>query len=271
MSNNIKQYLVKRIALVFLYTGAILFVSSAGSYAQTPEYRWMDDPHEKVGLTYGLSQKVQASYLWRGLYAGGLNTQIDANVGYGGAYIDMWWSIGATDMRFREFQPEVDISLGFNRWGLNVYLLYIHNFNCGFFDFSNYPDKGNRLELDIRYTVSSKIPLTIAWATRVSAADGYLNTAGDTVMAYSSYAEVSYTQHLRDGFSLYGAVGITPWRSCYTNYERGFALNNIELRLRKDWSVHERVGLMLMGQLVVNPSAPVDVILPNIGFGVYLK
>lgn len=220
-------------------------------------------------FTYNAQARIQSAYLWRGLYAGVTNIQASANVGYYGVYVDMWWNIGVTDWHFRQFQPEVDLSLGFQRWGLNVYALYIHNFNCGFFDFTNYQDRGNRLELDLSYTISDKIPLTISWATRVAAADGYWNEQGEWVRAYSSYAQISYTQALRDGFSVYGAIGITPWKGVYN--PKGAALQNIEIRLRKDWTVDERCGVMLQGQLSVNPFALTDVILPNIAFGVYLK
>ena len=266
-------------ALTLLCVGALPFVKNAGAYAQDDQWRWLDDPHQKVGLTYGVSQTVQSAYLWRGLYAGGPNTQIDANVGYGGAYIDMWWNLGTTDITFRHFQPEVDISVGFKRWGLNIYMLHIHNFNCGLFDFHNYPDKGNRLELNAQYTLSSKIPLTFKWATRVSAADGYVSrktlddgqTVSDTVRAWSSYAEINYKQQLPSGFSLYYAFGITPWRSCYTGYEGGFAVQNIEIIVRKDWTLHDRVGMMAFGQMAVSPCAPMNVININFGLGIYLK
>lgn len=280
---KIERFLKKVFALTLLCVGAIPFVNNTGAYAQEggkpeAENRWLDDPHAKVGLTYGVKATVNSAYIWRGLHAGGCNIQIDANVGYGGAYIDTWWNLGANNA-YTAFQPEMDWSIGFNRWGVDIHLLWVYNFDCPLFDFGNYPNKGSRLELNAAYTVSSKIPLTIHWATRVGASDAYVEekTADDgqqvldTVQAYSSFAEISYTQHLRDGFSLYGSVGITPWRSCYTGYMGGFALNNIDLRLRKDWTVHERIGLMLMAQLVVNPAAPVNVIMPNIGFGVYLK
>ncbi len=212
-----------------------------------------------MGFTYGLSANLQANYLWRGLYAGGLSFQPDANVGYGGLYADMWWSIGATDWTFKTFQPEVDLTIGFARWGLNVYVLYIHNFDCGFFDFRNYPSggscAGNRLELDFKYTLSSKIPLTVTWATRVAASDGYVNTSGDTIRAYSSYAEISYTQHLPFDLSVSAAVGITPWRSMYTHYQGGFAVCNVSLDLRKDWSLGKHCGMMIHGMVALHPSA----------------
>ena len=227
--------------------------TNADTCASVSESRWLDDYKQPVGFTYGASANIQANYLWRGTYAGGLSFQPDLNVGYGGLYLDMWWSIGATDWAFTKFQPELDLSLGFKRWGLNVFVLYIHNFNCGFFDFGNYADRGNRLEIDARYTVSSKLPLSILWATRVSAADGYLNENGELVRAWSSYLEVSYTHHFPYDISLYGAVGLTPWKSCYTDYELGWGFTNVEVRLRKDWSLSELFGMMLQGQFALNP------------------
>jgi len=220
-------------------------------------------------FTYNAQARIQSTYIWRGLYAGGANIQASANVGYYGLYADMWWNIGVTDWKFNTFQPEVDISLGFERWGVNAYVLYIHNFNCGFFDFGNYPDKGNRLEVNLSYTVSDKIPLTILWGTRVAASDGYWNADGQFVRAFSSYAQVSYTHRFQDDWSVFGAIGMTPWKGCYN--PDGAALQNIEVRLRKDWTVAERCGLMLQGQLCVNPFAAINVILTNITFGVYLK
>lgn len=263
---------------LMLCIGALPFVNNASAYAQESEERRAEsqevraksqEVRAKSEFTYGAQARVQASYLWRGLYAGGANIQGSVNVGYYGVYADMWWNLGVTDMTFREFQPEVDFSIGFRRWGLDIYALYIYNFNCGFFDFGNYIDKGNRLELNVRYTISDKIPLTFAWGTRVAASDCYLNAAGEIVRAYSSYAEVSYTQALRDGWSLFGAIGVTPWKGVYN--PNGAALQNIEVRVRKDWTVSERCGLMLQGQLSVSPMAATNVILPNLAFGVYLR
>lgn len=250
----------KWVIALAMIVGALPFVNNARAYAG-----------EHVGLTYGFSARMQNAYLWRGIRNGGLNMQIDANVGYGGLYADMWWNIGATDWAFTKFQPEVDLSVGFNRWGLNVYLLYIYNFNTGFFDGRNYVGKGNRLEFNFRYTPSQRVPIGIVWATRIAASDGYRNAKGKVKRAYSSYAEVNYTQSLPYGLSIGAAVGLTPWRSCYTSYERNFALNNIDLRLRKDWTVHERLGMMVMAQMAVNPYFHKDVIHLNAALGIYLK
>lgn len=279
--------IIVRVIALTLCVGALPFLFGARTYAQEaaeelkvqgeelkvqnekPKSQWLDDYSQHVGLTYNAQARIQTAYLWRGLYCGAPNIQASANVGYGGLYIDMWWNLGVTNWQFNTFQPEVDISLGFNRWGLNVYLLYVYNFNTGFFDFNGYSNMGNRLELDVQYTVSSKLPLSFLWATRIAASDHYLNESGEAVRAWSSYAEISYTHHMRDGWSLYGAIGITPWKSLYNL--RGAAVQNIEVRLRKDWDVAKRCGLMLQAQLCVNPAAELNIIHPNMAFGVYLK
>lgn len=278
-----------------LIAGALPFVFSARAYAEesmpdagsqkTPS-KWMDDPKKPVGLTYGVEAKLQTTYIWRGLYSGGANIQLDANVGYGGLFFDMWWNIGVTDWSFNKFLPEVDFSLGFNRYGLKLYMLYVHHFDFAFFNLSNTPGSGNRLELNARYTISSKIPLTFVWATRLWGNDGYFDENGVYKRAYSSYAEINYTQAIPYDLSLYGAVGFSPWRSVYSGYEHQFVVNNIDIRLRKDWSASEHCGIALQGQLTLNPSAlahdkttaewhPKDpdnqAINANIGMIVYLK
>lgn len=278
-----KSYMRKKVAALILFIGALPFLFSR---AHAQESKWLDDYKQHIGFTYSAKATLNANYIWRGLYAGGLCLQPTASVGYGGFYIDTWWNIGAKDWTFSAFLPEADFSVGFARWGLNIYLLYVHNFNCGFFDFANYTDKGNRLELDVRYTVSSKLPLSFLWASRLSAADGYIGAAGDTLRAWSSYMELSYTQSFPYGLSLYGAVGMTPWRSCYTAYKGNFAVTNIDIRLRKEWILTERCGMMLQGQVTLHPymlaadrasaqwhpSYPWDQsINANIGLAVYLR
>lgn len=255
LCNRVKEYIRKVVTSVF-FAGALPFLFYAPVHAEeSKENKWLDDYSAHVGLTYNAELTLNSTYLWRGLCLGALNIQPTASIGYGGAYATMWWNIGTFDWSFARVQPEIDIIFGFARWGIDASVMYVHSFDRAFFDFSNHPDGGNGLEVRLRYTVSSKLPLSIFWATRVGASDGYLNDTGDTIRAYSSYAEISYTHHFPYDISLYGAVGITPWKSFYTGYKGNFAVQNIELRLRKDWSLHERCGLMLQGTLSINPSA----------------
>ena len=278
-----------RVTALAILVGALPLLFPAGAYASeqtSTENRWLDDYNKPVGFTYGAEARIQASYLYRGNYSGGPNIQAEANVGYGGLYALMWWNIGVKTVAFDSFLPEVDFIFGFKRWGLDISVLYVHNFNCNFFDITNYPYHGNSLELRGRWTVSSKLPLSILWATRLAGSDGYINNVGDTIRAWSSYLEISYTHHFPYGISLYGAFGITPWKSRYTRFQRDFAFQLIEVKLRKDWSVSKHCGLMVMGAVTINPSGiaadPSSIqwkpympgnqtINANLGFGVYLK
>ena len=67
--------------------------------------------------------------------------------------------------------------------------------------------------------------------------------------------QISYTQALPYDMSLYGAIGMSPWKSCYSGFEGNFIVKNVELMLRKDWSLSEHCGLALFGQLVIDPYA----------------
>lgn len=260
MGINHLSFIRKSVITLALCVGVLPFINYASAYANeetknTAQWLW-EDYMKPVGLTYNAQAKIQSTYLWRGQFSGGPNLQASANVGYGGAYFDMWWNVGTYDWRFESFQPEVDLSIGFNRYGLNVYLLYVHHFDCPFFDFNNGFGAGNRLEVNAKWTLSNKIPLTIHWATRVSAVDGYFKDTTDNSLtrAYSSYLEISYVHTFKYDISLSGAIGITPWKSTYTAYVHDAGVVNIDLKLRKDWSLSRHCGLMLQGQFCINPT-----------------
>lgn len=217
---------------------------------------WLDDHPKRIGLTYGANATITANYIWRGLYVGGLSLQASANVGYGGLYADMWWNIGATDWAFSGFNPEVDITLGFARWGLNICVLHMHYFDhTPFFCFNNAApgQPGNTTELRAGYRVSSKLPLSILWCTRFTGRDGYITDDGKLRRAWSSYLEVGYDFALPYQMTLAARVGMTPWKSLYTGYQGDFAVTNIDLRLMREWALSPHCGLIVMGQLMLNP------------------
>ena len=91
--------------------------------------RWLDEHPKRLGLTYGADINLVANYIWRGLYVGGPSVQASANVGYGGLFVDMWWNVGSTDWAFQGFLPEVDISVGFSRWGFRLFVIHMCYFD----------------------------------------------------------------------------------------------------------------------------------------------
>ena len=106
----------------------ILLLFPLASKAETQK------PLAKESLfAWSASATLTSNYIWRGLYVGGPSLQLDATVSYAGVYANMWWNFGATNWTFTGFNPEVDFTIGFNRWGLNI--SYLH---CFYFD--HYPD-----------------------------------------------------------------------------------------------------------------------------------
>lgn len=240
---------MKRSVFTVVLCTAVLFIAGAHVHAQdstSTRSQWLDDYSKKVGLTWGAKLDVHANYLWRGLRVSGLCHQGDVNVGYGGAYVDAWWSVGATDWQFKGFFPEMDLSIGFNRWGLNAYFIYVTCFD----------GKENATgEVRVRYTVSSKLPLSLLITTRPCLKDHYLNDAGEKVRAYSTYFELGYDFAMPWDLTLAARVGFTPWKSLYTGYRGDFAVNNINLILTKTWNVKSFMDVDAFATIMTNPWA----------------
>lgn len=295
-SGRIYQY--EKAFTLTLCVGVMLFLCSLPALAaqtdevpteteQATENQWLDTYPKKIGLTYGADVNVVGNYIWRGLYVGGLSVQGSANVGYGGLFVDVWCNAGATNWAFGGFNPEVDVSIGFSRWGFKLFVIHMCYFDgTGFFDFKNAApgQAGNTTELRAGYKVSSKLPLSILWCTRFTSRDGYLAEDGTLQRAWSSYLELGYDFALPYDMTLMARVGMTPWKSLYTGYEGDFAVNNIALTLRKDWSLSAHCGLHLSADIMLNPwritreniqwsaSNPYDQRLnANISCGIYLK
>ena len=206
---------------------------------------------------------MTSNYIWRGLYCGGPSLQLDATVDYAGFYANMWWNVGATDWTFSEFNPEVDLQIGFSRWGLNINYLHCFYFDTyqdgtpsRFFDFKNHPRGGGGTtgEWRVSYRVSDKIPLSILVACRTFSRDGYYASAvekdgypmgvapGDDVYvylkrAYSTYIELGYDFALGQDWQLDARVGVTPAKSLYTGFEGDFAVTLVGLKLHKTWAM----------------------------------
>lgn len=218
---------------------------------------------EKVKkLEWSAGATMTSNYIWRGLYCGGPSLQLDATIGYAGFYANMWWNVGATDWTFTGFNPEVDLQIGFARWGLNINYLhcfYFDQYSDGtptrFFDFKNYPRGGGGTtgEWRISYRVSDRIPLSVLVACRTFSRDGYYEDAslqfserpmgysleekGELKRAYSTYIELGYDFDLTQDWLLAARVGVTPAKSLYTRFQGDFAVTMLQLKLTKTWTL----------------------------------
>ena len=218
---------------------------------------------------------LTSNYIWRGLYCGGPSLQMDATVSYAGVFANMWWNVGATDWTFAKFNPEVDISIGFSRWGWSVY--YIHCFyfdqypdgsSSRFFDFGNHPRGGGGTTGEWRISYTHAIPIRKGYDGRVTGLvalrtfgrDGYYaevkgengEVKTELKRAYSTYIEVGYDQSLGQDWTLAARLGITPAKSLYTGFEGDFAVTLVGLKLSKVWQ-WEHVSLTGFAHVMLQP------------------
>jgi hypothetical protein len=197
-------------------------------------------------FAWSASATMTSNYLWRGLYCGGLSLQADAQVSYYGFFANMWWSVGASDWAFADFNPEIDLTVGFSRGGLSIYYIHMYYFdhyvdgsNSKFFDMKNYAPGGGGTtgEWRVKYRVSDRVPLSILVGCRTFGRDGYLDQNGDLKRAYSSYIELGYDVILKDNWALLLRLGMTPAKSLYTGFQGDFAVHHLGAQLTKTWTL----------------------------------
>lgn len=205
-------------------------------------------------FSWSASALVTSNYIWRGLYVGGPSLQADATVSYGGFFANMWWNVGATDWAFTRFNPEVDISIGFSRWGLSVYYIHMYYFDryadgthSRFFDFQNHEPNGGGTtgEWRVAYRVSDRLPLSVLIGVRTFGRDGYNvevtgengNVETELKRAYSTYIELGYDFDLGADWQLAARLGMTPAKSLYTGFQGDFAVTLVGLKLNKSWEL----------------------------------
>lgn len=200
---------------------------------------------EMSKFSWSLNATMTSNYIWRGLYCGGPSLQLDATVDYAGFFANMWWNVGATDWTFAAFNPELDLSIGFSRWGLSIYYIHCFYFDqyqdgtpSKLFDFKNYPRGGGGTtgEWRVAYRVSDKLPLSFLVGVRTFSRDGY-KVGEELKRAYSTYIELGYDFALGENWQLDARLGMTPAKSLYTRFEGDFAVTMIGLKLHKTWEI----------------------------------
>ena len=177
----------------------------------------------------------------------------------------MWWNIGASDWAFSEFNPEVDLTIGFSRWGLSVYYIHMYYFDkyadgttSKFFDMKNYAPGGGGTtgEWRIAYRVSDRIPLSILVGCRTFVRGGYLDENGELKRAYSSYIELGYDFAMKENWALLLRLGMTPAKSLYTGLQGNFAVHHIGAKLTKTWQLgngENNPNMTAFAHVMLNP------------------
>ncbi len=218
---------------------------------------------EFPGFEWSVGADFTSAYLWRGLRYGGLTVQPDVSIGYGGLVLEGWANIGAEDNTFKAFAPEVDVTLSYSIVGVRVGVNHLYYFDGSkYFDFKGsdyaaYQSEENsttQTEVFAEFhlgDIVESVPLSIGWYTYIAGDDKYAQQVGEQdgepiyemKRAYSSYIEVAYDVNLPLGFTLTPTIGMTPWKSLYTDYEGNFAFNNLSLKLNWEFEVGDHFAL----------------------------
>ncbi len=231
---------------------------------------------QKLSFAYEAGAELVSAYLWRGQYNGGLSLQPEVLVGWDSPHtsfrVGAWASIGASDWKFKKglaesedanpntyFVPEVDIEASLTFFGLT--LGATHYYYCDWTNFFNWKndlefasENSSQTEIQIGYSLDDLlgIGLYANWYTMVAGNDCYETEEGDLKRAYSSYLEVGYDFTLPFDITLGLQVGMTPWKSTYTDFDGKFAVNNISGRIEKPFSIGDLCEISVFAQGSIN-------------------
>ena len=83
------------------------------------------DQSKEIGLSIEVGADVVSSYLWRGQNLGGMSIQPSVTLDWRGLYVSGWANIGAYNWTFEELNPELDITIGYDNYGVQVDLTHL--------------------------------------------------------------------------------------------------------------------------------------------------
>ncbi len=228
------------------------------AYAEDREY-------EELGLTFEVGADWVSSYLWRGQNIGGMAIQPMVSLDWKGLYVSGWANIGADNWSFEELNPELDITIGYDNFGLAVDLTHLYYFGGDpYFGKGGFKAQeqttGSTMEVHAGLHLGDlieKVPLYLDWYTTIYGDDCYQDENGEWKRAWSTYIEVGYDFELPLGMILGARVGIVPWLSSYSNYQEVWknaqtvAINNVNLRLDREFEL-KHVFLGVWGEMMLN-------------------
>ena len=240
---------------IFLFVAAI---SAAMMSLQAQEA----EESKSIEFAYEAGFDAVSSYLWRGLYNGGLSFQPEALVGFDaldGALSfrgGVWANVGASDWKWKldqsdgrgytMFMPEVDFIGQFSFYGASV------GFNEYYYcdDFST---ATSEVWAGYSFEYLFEQNAYINWYTMIAGDDMIEDEEGNTRRAWSSYLELGYDYTFEDqGITLGVQLGMSPWASdLYCNEK--FAVTNISLKIDKEWEL-DACSVNLFAQGSLNPD-----------------
>lgn len=222
------------------------------SEVPTPEHNnWSTN---KRMSNFHLGLDVQTKYLWRGMEmipeasAPALFPCI--NYQLNGLYV---YAMGGYDVNGK--YAEVDFGISYSWKDLTVAIndYYYPTINGKDDEYLGGMYNGHWLEAAVTYALE-KLPLWITISNFFSGDDDkYAMDNGEMKQAYSTYIEVGTYYDFLDNNRISMALGMTPNKSCYTNYQKDFAVCNIDLKYTYNVRFGNGWSLPLSAEYVYNP------------------
>jgi hypothetical protein len=225
-----------------------------------------EKPKKEHGITFEVGADVVSAYLWRGQNLGGISIQPSATIGWKGLYISGWGNIGTDNWAFENMNPELDITIGYDNYGIQLDLTHFYYFNQEPYfpkgGFKIVPEQASSTTMEAHAgfhlgDLVECVPLYLDWYTTIFGNDYFLNENGEAQRAWSTYLQVGYDIQLPLGIILAARVGIIPWKSSYTDYQevwtnaKTVAINNINLRLERELNL-KALTLGVWGECMLN-------------------
>ena len=239
---------MKRVIIILALALISVSAFSFNAYAEEKE----------SNFSFEVGADVVSNDLWRGQNLGGLSIQPSVTLGWKGIYISGWGNIGADNWKFNYLNPELDVTIGYDNYGLKLDLTHFYYF-YGDKYFKGLGDANNEysestIEVHAGIDVgewASIVPLTVDWYTTVLGYDPVLDENGNVVLnengnakrAYSTYIELGYDITLPLEIVLGIKVGFTPWKGMFTDYAEVWkngqtvGINNLQLRAEREFEL----------------------------------
>ena len=249
---------MKKIVLVLLVTAITIT-----SFAQEQSTSIIANEQHSVnnwGATlkssnFHLGLDLQTKYVWRGME---MMTEESApvvfpciNYQWNGLYA---YAMGGYSINGKYAEVDLGVSYTWNGLTLGFSDYYYPTINGKEDEYIGGKNNGHWLEACITYA-PEKVPLWITVSNFFAGDDdAYNDNLENKKQAYSTYIEVGTYYDFLDDNRLSLAVGVTPNKSCYTNYQKKFAVCNLDLkytynvRFKKGWT------LPLSAEYIYNPS-----------------
>lgn len=204
---------------------------------------------------FHLGLDLQTKYVWRGMEM----MSEDAspvlfpciNYSWKGLYV---YTMGGYAVNGKYAEADMGVSYSWKGFTIGLYDYYYPTISGKDDEYLGGNHNGHWLEASITYA-PEKLPLWFTISNFFAGDDDVYNDAsGKSKQAYSTYMEVGTYYDFIDNNRLAFAVGVTPYKSCYSNYQKKFAVCNLDLKYTYNVQFKSGWILPLSAEYIYNPA-----------------